>query len=470
MKRALFVQLYLVTVLIFALNSCESPSQPDPDYERDLILQTGNTLPQSELLPWESNPLVANSRMGTGLSFSQSDLPHWHDILGELLDLGAKHISTSLPEGEPPIDWDWPEDEFPIEYDQFIDGLNENGMEINYLIHFWNKAGHATDDTLSTPRFQTAEEVNDFLEYVRLVVRHYKGRIQYYTIWSEPDNCGGSGIKCIEPNDYINLIRQTVPVIHEEDSMAKVSIAPNVLYFAREYLFTLLKSDIMPMVDMIQWHGMYDVLPNSEFYGDYYYEYPTLIEEIKQTASAYGFDGEYWGTEITWTSEEYPSGHAPDQPWGQLKTDKEVAKYYSRAVPMHLGMDVGIEPMGFGDHNQPWRYPTTQNLFTLMAGGATPTSLTVKIESEATNIMSYSFIMPNGDILFALWTNGVAVEYDPGVITTLTFPDLSSQKVVGIDVLNGFGQQLITSEEEGNLVIQNLLVKDYAIFLRFSSL
>jgi hypothetical protein len=201
--------------------------------------------------------------------------------MGELLDLGVRRVTTSLPEIEHPISWDWPEDEFPQEYDLFIDGLIENGVAVNYMVHFWDKAGHARGEELSTPRFKTAEQVEDFLDYVRFVVRHFKGRAQYYTIWSEPDNCGGDQIKCIEPNDYINLIRQTVPVIHEEAPQAKVSIAPNVLYFAREYLFTVLKSDIMTMVDVIQWHGIYDVLPNSEFYGNYYYEYPTLIEEIK---------------------------------------------------------------------------------------------------------------------------------------------------------------------------------------------
>lgn len=443
------------------------PPDDNSNTPYDVILQEGNTLPQFQLLTWQSNQFDAEARIGTGLSFSQSDLPHWENILGELLDLGAKHVTTSLPEGEPPIDWDWPEDEFPKEYDLFVDELNENGVVVNYVIHFWDKAGHAMGDTLSTPRFVTAEQVDGFLDYVRHIVSHYKGRIQYYTIWSEPDNCGVSGIKCIEPDDYINLVRQTVPVIREVDSLAKVSIAPVVLYFAREYLFTLLRSDIMPVVDMIQWHGIYDVFPNSEFYGNYYYDYPAIIETIKQTASAHGFDGEYWGTEITWTSEEFPAGHAPDQPWEQLKTDKEVAKYYSRAIPMHLGMDVGIEHMGFANPDSPWRYPTTQNLYAVLAG-ATPTSLTVKIDSEATNIMSYGFTLPDGRKLVALWTNGIAVVDDLGVKTTLTVSGLSAEKVVGIDVLNGFAQELITGTENGNLVIHDLMVKDYAIIVQFT--
>ena len=54
---------------------------------------------------------------------------------------------------------------------------------------------------------------------------------------SEPDACGGSQIKCIEPLDYIELARQTIPVIRQEDLQAQVVSAPNVLYFDREYLF-----------------------------------------------------------------------------------------------------------------------------------------------------------------------------------------------------------------------------------------
>jgi hypothetical protein len=40
---------------------------------------------------------------------------------------------------------------------------------------------------------------------------------------------------------------------------------------------------------------------------------------------------------------------------------------------------------------------------------------------------------------------------------------------MGIDVLHGFEQQMITSEEDGNLVIRDLLVRDYPIILRLSS-
>ena len=108
-----------------------------------------------------------------------------------------------------------------------------------------------------------------------------------------------------------------------------------------------------------------------------------------------------------------------------------------------------------------------RNLNTVMAG-TRPDSLAVEIESAATNIVSYGFTLPNGDTLFALWTDGAAVDDDPGVRTTVTFPGLSASKVIGIDVLNGFEQELITETGNGNLVIRDLIVKDYPIILRLT--
>jgi hypothetical protein len=58
-----------------------------------------------------------------------------------------------------------------------------------------------------------------------------------------------------------------------------------------------------------------------------------------------------------------------------------------------------------------------------------------------------------------------AVDDDPGVEVTLTLPGFSAQKVLVIDVLNGFERELVSSTEGGNLIISNLLVKDYPIIL-----
>lgn len=449
-------------------------STPNPPTETPLprekvfvILQEGNSLPQIPLAAKPSSQLVPDTRLGWGLYSSNiwNDIPHLDSIINQYTDFGIKRLDTSMQEIEEPIDWSRSEFEIAPEYDHFIDDLNENGIAVNYMLHFWDKEGRANGDELETPRFKTEEQIQDFLEYVRFVVSNFKGRVQYYTLWSEPDACGGSGVKCIEPLDYIELARRVIPVIHDQDPDAKVVTAPNVLYFDREYLFTVLRSDVIPMFDVISWHGIYNVTPDSEFYGDYYYEYPIILEEIKQTAAANGFDGEFWGTELSWCSADFPTCYSDDQPYKIIESDKIAAKYGSRGFVMQLGMDIGVGWGGIETSDQPWMYPTIQRLNTLMAG-ARPISHNVKIENEPSDTATYAFELPDGSFLFAFWTNGVAQDKDSGIATTLTFPDQSAHVAVGIDVLYGFEQELITDMENGNLVIRDLLVRDYPFLIK----
>jgi len=98
-------------------------------------------------------------------------------------------------------------------------------------------------------------------------------------------------------------------------------------------------------------------------------------------------------------------------------------------------------------------------------GGTNPLTIPIDIQSEAENIKSYSFSLTNGDKLIALWTDGVAADEDPGVKADLTFTNLSGKEVVGIDVLNGYMQSIAVSNENGNLIIQNLIVRDYPLIL-----
>jgi len=472
-----------IAIAVFAVNGCgqnpdlsatpESPmaivATSTSAQQKDPVLQLENNLPLTRLLTKPSSQLVADTRLGWGCYSSNiwNDIPNLGDIINGYIHFGIKRLDTSMQENEEPITWYKQEFEIYPNYDRFIDDLNENGIAVNYLLHFWDKEGYANGEVLDTPRFKSEEQIQDFLEYVRFVVSHFKGRVQYYTIWTEPDACGGSGIKCIEPLDYIELARRTIPVIKEEDPGAKVVTATNVLYFDREYLFSVIQSDVVPMFDVISWHGIYDPAPNSAFYGNYYYEYPMIVEEIKQTAYDHGFDGEFWSTEITWCSDEFPTCHPPDQPWGMSKTDKIAAKYDARSFVMHIGMDVGVGWGGLETHEQPWSYPTVRNLNTVMAG-AMPIHLNVKIENEPPNTATYAFTLPNGETLFAMWTDGIAVDDDPGTETSLTIPGFTASEVIGIDVLYGLKQELVTVAEDGNLIISGLMIRDYPFLIRIS--
>jgi hypothetical protein len=101
--------------------------------------------------------------------------------------------------------------------------------------------------------------------------------------------------------------------------------------------------------------------------------------------------------------------------------------------------------------------------------GARPTRLEVRIQTEATDVTSYGFALPNGDRLLAVWRDGVAGDDDPGIPATLIITGERAERVIGIGVLKGFQQELVTVTDEGALEIAGLLIEDYPVFIRLTT-
>jgi hypothetical protein len=418
-----------------------------------LILQQGNDLPITQFLPRQSGELVDNR---IGAQFDSYGYPEFYDF--EIYPRGVKRARTAISGLEPElVDWDKPEDSVHPDHDAVFTRMADNGLTITYVLLFWDKATYPGGEGAPCARFKTEGEIENYLEFVRFIVRHFKDRVQYFEMWNEPD-IQGYCPKWIEVTDYVNLVERTVPVIREEYPEAKIVVGgvSNTRFAnAYDYLFDVLESDIMPLVDVVAWHPMYGTSPAYELYREYYYEYPSFVQEIKGVASAHGFAGEYQADEIGWAT---PETAVPDQPW--VYSPMVAAKYHGRGILMHLGMDIGV---GAPDDNI-----VVRNLCTAMAGAA-PAPVPVQIQGTVTNTVTYTFSLPDGDHLVAFWTDGVAVEHDPGLPVTLTLPGYSDHRVMGVDVLHGFEQEVVAGEEDGNLVVRELLAKDYPILLRLIS-
>jgi len=400
--------------------------------------------------------------------------------------LGIKSLDAPDPGSLIAADGDFePELSIDPKHDEFITNLADNGITITYVLSFWDTEYVAQGGEVRYPRFKTEEEIQRYLDFVQFIVSHFKDRVQYFEIWNEPN--AEDSIQGIEAKDYINLVKRAVPVIREEYPEAKIVVGGTSYLIdscTKEYLFNILKSDIMPLVDVISWHGMYGTSPEHKpVYSNenagysypnldplliqetYYYGYPSIVQEIKDVASAHGFKGEYVGDELNWfTPDQAPPDAQEMQPRQYAYSETKCAKYYARGIVMHLGIDLATTAIL---QDKPLIFHSIQNLCTVTAG-AKPIDLPIEIQSEATNMRSYGFSLSNGDKLIALWTDGVAVDDDPGINATLTIPNFSAQKVTGIDVLNGYQQSIITSHENGNLVIQNLIVRDYPLMLQIN--
>lgn len=391
--------------------------------------------------------------------------------LGYILRLGAKRARYSINAIESElVDWSRPEFEIDPQLDAFVTALAENGVELTMTLSFWDKANHpgGWEEGPGYSRFRTQEEIDRYLEFVLFVVRHFKDRVKYYELWNEPNN-DGLPLDYILIPDYINLVEQTVPVIRAEHADAKIVVGSvSNLQYSESYLRQMVQSTaIMPMVDVIAWHPFYGASPSYGYdaqYGDpsaYYFRYPSMVEGLKVTAEASGFEGEYQVSEMGWPT---PDTAIPDQPWRY--SPAVAAKYYARGVVMHLGMGIDTIVGGMNVAYVP-SYPTVQNLCTVMAG-AGPEEVAVEVDSGAEDLRSYGFSLPDGETLVALWTDGAAAEDDPGVESKVVLEGFGGRSVTGIDVLLGYEQPLEAEGSVGDLILEDLLIKDYPILLRVS--
>jgi len=440
-------------------------SAPTSGTRSVLIWQEGNESTWYKLESKTTSELEDN-RIGHIISnFWAISLPYESWMENDIENLGAKRIRLSINEADSDqVDWSRPEFEIEPTYDDLISEIAAKGITMTYRLQFWDKAYHASGGQVTYPRFKTEDQIARYLDFVKFIVHHFKDRIHYYEIWNEPTHLPAD-IMTIDVADYLNLVRQAIPVIHQEDPEANIVVGsisglsdPTI----REYLFTILKSDIMPSVDVITWHPMFGTSP--EFESDYYYNYPALVQSIKEIAFSHGFRGEYVAEELVYLSPDCTWCNPSDYPYSNIS----AAKYYARGIVMNLGLEVSVG-VASNSFTRQESFTAIQNLCTLMAG-AMPENFPFEIQSEATNIKSYGFSFTNDDKLLALWSDGIAVEDDPGIESEITIPDFAGWTVTAVDVLHGFEQQLITSDNDGNLVISGLLIKDYPIILRLSDI
>ncbi len=435
------------------------------------IIQNGNTQPKFGLQPKLSGELEDN-RIGafagglTGGGWKPGDPWDYEWMVNQIVNNGVKRFRVAIDNqdaGSPDLDWNIPQYTIDPSHDALITMLSQEGITMTYVLTFWDKDTWTGGKGAACPRFKSEDEVDRYLMFVQFIVHHFKDRIQNYEIWNEPNTefCP----QRIEVVDYINLVKRAVPVIRQEYPQAKIVVgATNYLGQpdSQDYLFKILNSDIMPLIDIISWHPMYGTSP--EFDSAYYTSYPSIVQEIKNTASVHGFNGTYEADELTWFT---INGNWDG--WSKQYSDSVSGKYMARGITMHLGMDItaGVASALIFDPQLKSVSSVVQNLSLIMAE-AKVMELPFSVDTNAGNILSYSFILPDGDKLIAIWDDGAAVDNDDGDPSVITIQDYAGWQASGIDVLNGFEQELIFHNENNNLVIRDLLIKDYPIIIRLS--
>jgi len=432
-------------------------------FEETNAIQKGTRHSMITLTTKTTEDLESN-RLGQLASLA-SDIHSAADVAGFV----SQHVELGLSWYRLGLDWlDWCEVRYPSDLssdiidpnaDITISMLHDRGVSVMLELVYWDR-----QTSIANPPnrlFSTADEIDEYGDYVGRVVSHFQGRVASYGLLNEP-NVPNPG-QFVEASDYIKLIRHVVPVIREQDPAAKVVIGEVTPLWDSdgfEYLSVILDSDILPLIDGIAWHW---ISASPEYQSEFYYNYPQLVRGIRETAASGGFSGELLAEEIVLRTSK-----TPHQSEYMGYEEIPALKYMTRVAIMNLGLGLAT---GFALESLdqlPSQASLIQAISTVMAGHES-IDMPVGIDIETDGLIAYcAFRYTNGDRMLAVWTDGIAVDDDPGVPATISFPGLTAETVTGIDVLHGFEQELVFEVDGKDTIIRDLLVKDYPILIRLS--
>jgi len=137
-----------------------------------------------------------------------------------------------------------------------------------------------------------SDRLPDFLRFVRNTVEHFRGRVDAWCIWNEPNFLSWNGTD----DEFIELSRQTADAIREVDNEVILlggAFNRGIFGLPERFIRKLFESGAMEKVDGIAFHP-YELNPTRT---------AALYDRFKRIVDDYGFGNKIWITEVG-----YPTG------------------------------------------------------------------------------------------------------------------------------------------------------------------
>ncbi len=358
------------------------------------------------------------------------------------------------------VTWDDSEIDISEENDYLYTAFKENGLKIIYNLIFWDKEYHKNGGEIEIPRFQTQESIDRYLDFVDRMTKHFKGRVDYYNLWNEPNV--GDSIQWVTPEKYIEVAKRAIPIIRRNDPAVKIIIGAATGYNnpdSQEYTDMFVNSDLACQADVIDIHPMYGVSPES--LSEYYYNYDNLLNELKNEAFENGFRGEFLSNEMGWgytsAATEVIGGH--DMLYDSMNV---VNKYLIRGVTINrgLGFSTGI---GSGTIDE----ITMKRMGSLFAG-LEPEAFDIDINTTIDKIRHYEFLSYTGEKIISVWDDNAALDENKiGILSDIVIKDFSAEKITAVDLLHGITCEINFEMVGGSTFIPALYISDNPVFLIF---
>lgn len=433
--------------------------------------QTNNTNPFS-IITLKKPADLENTRVNSMISgLITMPVSNWLDWLDRLKEDGFTGTRSTLSVFDgPAVDerLGTIEETIPADYVAIYQKLQDLGITTRYGLTFWDLAYQKQGGNISYERLNNPEEVDRYLDYVRMVVTTLKGLVDEYELWNEPD-ANRDWYQRVDPEDYIAVAKLAIPIIREIDPEAKIVLISSSSYIdlsCQEYTNIILESDILSMADAISLHTVNnDASP--EFRSEYYYGYDEMWKAIKTKAEANGFSGEYYADELNYRSTYSLGTLQPEMGDYHPYSPEVAAKYIGRMIAVNLGMDISVGTSGTNIVDRPAEGGMIRNMAYLMEGlKAAP--LSVEANSTSEFIRYYTFENADGDQYIVIWNDVEAKVDSEDIEVSLVIDNGPADSITAINPYLLISQRLNFENTSDRVVIDQLLIKDYPIIIKIN--
>lgn len=212
---------------------------------------------------------IESSRLGIGFECLDRDMWDAEQAWPVLEDLGVKwaRVQTGWAVTEKvagKYDFAW--------LDEIVDKLLAKGVEPWLSFSYGNPVYTKSMNTgtevspnyqgcnefgVGFPPIHTPEERAGWQNFVRATAKHFKGRVDHFEVWNEPDllsfwKCGPKA------ESYVDLVRLTAGPLREEQPESKLiggAIAWGMTVWSLKFLDDCMKAGMHELIDIITYHG-----------------------------------------------------------------------------------------------------------------------------------------------------------------------------------------------------------------------